>query len=209
MRDSKRSSKSQVSAQYTNSAVVTTVPPEVLDFHLGQALALLEQQWYAPGTGVVAACLLDPATGQAIYDVSRDIGHNLYSHAERNVIARYEEEHGAPPPKDAILITTLSPCVGETSWRVGESCSDLVAKYGLHRLHVGLTDPQHPPEAAHAPGHSFEITVTRNEELAKTCRALRGLFNLKSPRCAEGSPVRLADAYKSDAVFKSVFKPRK
>jgi pyrimidine deaminase RibD-like protein len=179
-----------------------------LDVHLARTLALLEERWFAPETGAVAACLFDPATGEAIYDVSRDTGHNLYSHAERNVIARYVEEHGAPPSRDAVLITTLSPCTGETSWRVGESCSDLMAKYGLHRLHTGLVDPQHPPHASSQPDHSFDITATRNEELATTCRKLRGLFNLKAPRRADGSAGRLAEAYKDNAVFKSVFRPK-
>jgi hypothetical protein len=186
--------------------MVTTPSQDQLDFHLAQTLAYLREHWQEAGTGVVAACLLDPATGEAIYDVSRDIGFNLYSHAERNVIERYEHEHGAPPPKDAVLITTLSPCVGETTWRVGESCSDLAAKYGLTRLHTGFVDPQHPPHA-HAPDHAFEITVTKNEELARKCETLRGLFNLRAPRRADGSTGRLADAYKSDAIFKSVFRP--
>lgn len=182
------------------------LPQDKLDFHLARTLAFLEEKWREPGTGVVAACLFVPATEEAIYDVSRDIGHNLYSHAERNVIALYEEAHGEPPPKDTILITTLSPCVGDTSWRVGESCSDLIAKFGLRRLHVGFVDPRHPPHAGTAPGFSFDITVTKNEQLAKTCQVLHGLFNLKAPRRADGSPGRLADAYKNEAVFKSAFR---
>jgi pyrimidine deaminase RibD-like protein len=207
MRDDKDIEKSSCSRQYPGSSFASAVSQDVLDFHLAQALTVLERQWHAPDTGAVAACLLDPATGEAIYDVSRDIGHNFYSHAERNVIALYEKGHGRPPSKESVIITTLSPCVGDTSWRVGESCSDLLAKYGLRRLHVGLVDLQHPPHASHTPGYAFDITVTSNKELAKKCHSLRGLFNLKAPRHADGSAGRLAEAYKSEALFKSIFKP--
>lgn len=180
--------------------------PSTFDFYLAQTIEVLRARWFVSNTGCVAACLLSDIA--PIYDVSRDIGHNLYSHAERNVIETYIREKGGSshPPPNSVLITTLSPCVGSTSWRVGESCSELAATYGITRLHVGLIDPDHP---SHVHGHSFDITETKDPALAAQCVRLRNLFNLKASRHPDGTRGRLVDAYKSQTIFESVFKAKK
>lgn len=171
-----------------------------LDLYLSEAIELQRKLWQNKDTGVGAACLLIPSTMEAIYDVCRDVGHNHFAHAEHNVINAYIKKHKAPPPEDAILITTISPCSNANSaWRVGDSCSTLIKDFGIKHVYAGICVD---PDAS----HHFELEVTQNVALAETCKNLHGLFNIKAGRQKDGSPARLVNAYKNKAVFQRVFK---
>lgn len=172
-----------------------------LDTHLSVIVALQKELWYATDTGVGAACLFVPSTNEAVYSVCRDVGHNCFAHAEYGAIDIYTKTHGVPLPDDAVMITTISPCSNpNSSWRVGNSCNALIKQYGIKHVHTGfVVDPSHVR-------HSFNMSVTANEQLAKTCKNLHGLFNVKAPRLEDGSMGRLVTAYKNDAIFSRVFK---
>lgn len=172
-----------------------------LDFYLKKAIELQKRLWHKEDTGIGAACLLIPSSGEAIYDVCRDIGHNNFAHAEHNVIHTYIKRHGQPPPAEAILITTISPCSNpNSSWRVGDSCSALVEKYGIKHVYTGVYNH------TDARPTDFDLAVTKNEQLAQTCKNLHSLFNIKAPRQADGSLGRLVTSYKNDVTFSRVFK---
>ena len=54
-----------------------------LDYYLERALKLQETAWFEDDTAIGAACLVIPSTGEAIFDVCTDVGHNCFSHAEQ------------------------------------------------------------------------------------------------------------------------------
>lgn len=172
-----------------------------LDYFLSKAVKLQREEWQKPDTGVGAACLFIPATGEEFYDVCRDVGHNNFAHAEHNVIEAYVEKYKAPPPKDAVIITTISPCSNaNSSWRIGDSCSSLIKEYGLKHVYAGVNVDDKSIR------HEFNLRVTQNKELATICKNLYELFDVKTPRNADGTIGRLVSAYKNDLIFDRVFK---
>ncbi len=173
-----------------------------LDFYLAEAIALQRQLWYYADTGVGAACLIVPSTSDVIYDVCRDIGHNYFAHAEHNVIQTYMKVNDAPPPEDTILVTTIVPCSNPNSgWRVGDSCSSLIERYGIKNIYAGFAVEQDCLK------RSFNFSVTKDPVLAQTCENLHNLFNIKAPRQEDGSIGRLVTVYKDRGanIFQKVF----
>ena len=120
--------------------------------------------------GRVAACLIDNKNNHT-YAINMPGPGGTRRHAERMAIDRHLKSHGRIGP-NAIMVTTLSPCVHDMSERHGESCTDLLSDYGIEKCYAGWQDPtQHPAE-----DYPFNLQVTDNADIFNTCRDIAASF---------------------------------
>jgi len=120
--------------------------------------------------GRVAACLIDNKNNHT-YAINMPGPGHTRRHAERMAIDKHLQRHGRIGP-NAIMITTLSPCVNHMDERYGESCTDLLSDYGIEKCYAGWQDPtQHPAE-----DYPFNLQVTDNADIFNTCRDIAASF---------------------------------
>jgi pyrimidine deaminase RibD-like protein len=120
--------------------------------------------------GRVAACLIDNKNNHT-YAINMPGPNGTRRHAERMAIDRHLKSHGRIGP-NAIMITTLSPCVRHMDERDGESCTDLLSDYGIEKCYAGWQDPtQHPAE-----DYPFNLQVTDNADIFNTCKDIAASF---------------------------------
>jgi len=120
--------------------------------------------------GRVAACLIDNKNNHT-YAINMPGPDGTRRHAERMAIDKHLKSHGRIGP-NAIMITTLSPCVNHMDERYGESCTDLLSDYGIEKCYAGWQDPtQHPAE-----DYPFNLQVTDNTDIFNTCRDIAASF---------------------------------
>jgi pyrimidine deaminase RibD-like protein len=120
--------------------------------------------------GRVAACLIDNKNNHT-YAINMPGPDGTRRHAERMAIDQHLKSHGRIGP-NAIMITTLSPCVNHMDERYGESCTDLLSDYGIEKCYAGWQDPtQHPAE-----DYPFNLQITDNADIFNTCQNIAGSF---------------------------------
>jgi len=120
--------------------------------------------------GRVAACLIDNKNNHT-YAINMPGPDGTRRHAERMAIDKHLKSHGRIGP-NAIMITTLSPCVNHMDERYGESCTDLLSDYGIEKCYAGWQDPtQHPAE-----DYPFNLKITDNMDIFNTCRDIAASF---------------------------------
>jgi pyrimidine deaminase RibD-like protein len=120
--------------------------------------------------GRVAACLIDNKNNHT-YAINMPGPDGTRRHAERMAIDKHLQRHGRSGP-NAIMITTLSPCVRHMDERDGESCTDLLSDYGIEKCYAGWQDPtQHPAE-----DYPFNLQITDNADIFNTCRDIAASF---------------------------------
>jgi pyrimidine deaminase RibD-like protein len=120
--------------------------------------------------GRVAACLIDNKNNHT-YAINMPGPDGTRRHAERMAIDKHLESHGRIGP-NAIMITTLSPCVDHMDERYGESCTDLLSDYGIEKCYAGWQDPtQHP-----AVDYPFNLKITDRADIFNTCRDIAASF---------------------------------
>ena len=120
--------------------------------------------------GRVAACLIDNKNNHT-YAINMPGPDGTRRHAERMAIDRHLKNHGRIGP-NAIMVTTLSPCVDHMDERYGESCTDLLSDYGIEKCYAGWQDPtQHPAE-----DYPFNLKITDNADIFNTCRDIAASF---------------------------------
>lgn len=120
--------------------------------------------------GRVAACLIDNKNNHT-YAINMPGPGGTRRHAERMAIDRHLKSHGRIGP-NAIMVTTLSPCVDHMDERYGESCTDLLSDYGIEKCYAGWQDPtQHPAE-----DYPFNLKITDNADIFNTCRDIAASF---------------------------------
>ena len=120
--------------------------------------------------GRVAACLIDNKNNHT-YAINMPGPGGTRRHAERMAIDRHLKSHGRIGP-NAIMVTTLSPCVDHMDERYGESCTDLLSDYGIEKCYAGWQDPtQHPAE-----DYPFNLQVTNNADIFNTCKDIAASF---------------------------------
>ena len=120
--------------------------------------------------GRVAACLIDNKNNHT-YAINMPGPDGTRRHAERMAIDRHLKSHGRIGP-NAIMITTLSPCVDHMDERYGESCTDLLSDYGIEKCYAGWQDPtQHPAE-----DYPFNLKITDRADIFNTCRDIAASF---------------------------------
>ena len=113
--------------------------------------------------GLVGACVVLPNGGE-VYGVSHHDSEGNWVHAERAALNACETVD-----KDCMIVTTLSPCNRPMADRVGESCADMIAGYGigLENVYCGYKDPTQDP------GPCEE---TNNPKLRELCKRLADTF---------------------------------
>jgi pyrimidine deaminase RibD-like protein/GNAT superfamily N-acetyltransferase len=120
--------------------------------------------------GRVAACLIDNKNNHT-YAINMPGPGGTRRHAERMAIDKHLQRHGRIGP-NAIMVTTLSPCVNHMDERYGESCTDLLSDYGIEKCYAGWQDPtQHPEE-----DYPFNLKITDNTDIFNTCRDIAASF---------------------------------
>jgi pyrimidine deaminase RibD-like protein len=120
--------------------------------------------------GRVAACLIDNKNNHT-YAINMPGPGGTRRHAERMAIAKHLKRHGRIGP-NAIMVTTLSPCVDHMDERYGESCTDLLSDYGIEKCYAGWQDPtQHPAE-----DYPFNLKITDNADIFNTCKDIAASF---------------------------------
>jgi pyrimidine deaminase RibD-like protein len=120
--------------------------------------------------GRVAACVIDNKNNHT-YAINMPGPDGTRRHAERMAIDKHLQRHGRIGP-NAIMITTLSPCVNHMDERYGESCTDLLSDYGIEKCYAGWQDPtQHPAE-----DYPFNLQVTDNADIFNTCKDIAASF---------------------------------
>ena len=120
--------------------------------------------------GRVAACLIDNKNNHT-YAINMPGPGGTRRHAERMAIDKHLQRHGRIGP-NAIMITTLSPCVNHMDERYGESCTDLLSDYGIEKCYAGWQDPtQHPVE-----DYPFNLKITDRADIFNTCRDIAASF---------------------------------
>jgi pyrimidine deaminase RibD-like protein/peptidoglycan hydrolase-like protein with peptidoglycan-binding domain len=120
--------------------------------------------------GRVAACLIDNKNNHT-YGINLPGPDGTRRHAERVAIDNHLKRHGRIGP-NAIMVTTLSPCVHDMDERHGESCTDLLTDYGIEKCYAGWQDPtQHP-----VTDYPFNLQVTDDTDIFNSCRDIAASF---------------------------------
>jgi pyrimidine deaminase RibD-like protein len=123
--------------------------------------------------GLVAACVLGP-NGERVYSNNHALPNGQRVHAERAALTAYTESFGRVP-KDAIIITTLSPCSADMSERFGLSCTQLIQDYEIQKVYCGYEDPtQSESEAYHT--KRFTVLATEDDRLRAICKQFAEIF---------------------------------
>ena len=111
--------------------------------------------------GMVGACVVCP-DGQLVYGVNYEAEDGRRVHAERAALERCDNV-----TPECIIVTTLSPCNRPMDERVGESCEDLIAKYGIEHVYSGYKDPTQEGD---------DSIETKNSKLRELCKRLADTF---------------------------------
>jgi pyrimidine deaminase RibD-like protein/peptidoglycan hydrolase-like protein with peptidoglycan-binding domain len=120
--------------------------------------------------GRVAACLIDNKNNHT-YGINLPGPDGTRLHAERVAIDNHLKRHGRIGP-NAIMVTTLSPCVHDMDERHGESCTDLLTDYGIEKCYAGWQDPtQHP-----VTDYPFNLQVTDDTDIFNSCIDIAASF---------------------------------
>jgi len=146
---------------------------EQLDIYLKKSLIYLMLNWYKKDTGLVACALIE--NGKKFVFSTSKISKQYWFHAERNAIRKFSSTYGKPSP-NAVIVTTLSPCMLDMENRYGVSCTNLIKKMNIHRIHCGALDSSHVKKVEEYKKLNLQVSVTRDKELAKICKNLRKLL---------------------------------
>ena len=123
--------------------------------------------------GFVAAAVI--GDGKKVCATSHFEGK--WAHAERRALDKFKSMYGEIPD-DAVIVTTLSPCVDDMPDRQGISCNELIETTPVKMVYCGYRDPEHQ-ESTH---NDFDIRFTNNTQLTELCKEFADTFqkdNLK------------------------------
>jgi pyrimidine deaminase RibD-like protein len=123
--------------------------------------------------GMVAACVLGP-NGERVYSNNHALPNGQRVHAERAALDAYTESFGRVP-KDAIIITTLSPCSSPMDERFGLSCTQLIQDYDIQKVYCGYADPTQDDTESYA-RKTFTVVATEDERLHEICKKFAESF---------------------------------
>jgi len=119
------------------------------------------------GSGLVAAAVI--GDGKKVCATSHFEGK--WAHAERRALDKFKSMYGEIP-EDAVIVTTLSPCVDDMPDRQGISCNELIETTPVKVVYCGYRDPEHQ-EVEH---NDFDIRFTNNPDIEKMCKAFADTF---------------------------------
>lgn len=135
------------------------------------ALVLARQKENSKFFGMVGAAVID--NGIVLMNTSCK-KNNKWIHAERNAINSFKLRHGKIS-KDAIVVTTLSPCNlhnDKTAMqRFGDSCEDFITEEGIKTVYCGYQDPTQDSSNV-----VFDLIETQNQQVKELCKLLASTF---------------------------------
>jgi pyrimidine deaminase RibD-like protein len=125
---------------------------------------------------IVAASVFNIYTNEIVYacSVRTDPNKNLWNHAEYMAVQLASEK--SINPSESILITTLSPCVKDSSHRAHQSCSEILLDAGYRNVHTGLIDKRQASLEEYRDS-GFDMSVTENPYLRMLCGRLDSFFD--------------------------------
>ncbi len=143
-----------------------------MDQYLEKTIQHLAKHWFEADVGIVAAGLIDGAN--ETYATSYRNGPVWY-HAERNAYDLFQKKYGEPS-KNAVFVSTLSPCIDDLKYRKEYSCCTLISSLGIQKIYFGVLDTHHTPSLDTYKQLGFHPTLTQNEKLHAICKKLMQLF---------------------------------
>lgn len=147
-----------------------------LDLHLYEVIKHMENLWFEPNVGIVACALIDLGD-RKVFATSEKTEDGKWLHAERNALNKFESIYGAPT-KNAIFVTTLSPCDNFCSSRAGESCVNLILNSGISRVHFGSLEPHHNGSLDCYSNLGISSSLTKETNLLSICDNIANLFSI-------------------------------
>lgn len=126
-----------------------------------------------PKNGLVAASVV---SGDRRADATSHFA-SKWVHAERCALEAFKQKYGEIP-EDAVVVTTLSPCVEDMPDRQGISCNELINTTPVRVVYCGYRDPEHQ-EVMH---NDFDIRFTGNPEIRNLCKQFTDMFQKQDLR---------------------------
>jgi tRNA(Arg) A34 adenosine deaminase TadA len=127
---------------------------------------------------IVAASIYDTHSKSIYFGVSKmnelSDKYGMWNHAEYEAL-QLGKRHNVNPRK-ALVITTLSPCILDSSHRSHPSCTSILVKEGFKNVHVGKLDERQADIVAYREW-GLEVTVTNNMYLRMLCGRLDTYFD--------------------------------
>ena len=165
----------------TNEALEVS-PKAVCDDYLKLVIQHLADHWMDPEVGIVAAGIFDPKYPPVIA-TSELRGEGKWIHAERNALEQFESQYGEPGP-ETIVVITLSPCIKPMpKSRVSSSCTELLLKRGLKRVHAGVIDSLQVNEGIQDYKNlGLDITIPEHNSCKSVCENLPSIFQTYGDR---------------------------
>lgn len=146
------------------------------DDYLKIVIRFLEDHWWDPEVGIVAAGIFHPPH-RPVLATSRRAGKAKWLHAEQRAISKFEKEY-ASVDSSTLMVTTLSPCIKDMSEsRVGPSCSKVLLDSGLTLVYSGVLDTSHVSDGIQEYRElGIHITITEDFYCKSVCQNLLGIF---------------------------------
>lgn len=119
--------------------------------------------------GMVAAAIVD-SDGNIASSTNYFMSNGKRIHAERAAAYAYIREFGTIP-KNAIVVTTLSPCCNPMEDRMGPSCADFISGHGIQTVYYGYEDPTQ--ESHNEP---YDSICTNNSSIVDLCKSFADTF---------------------------------
>lgn len=118
--------------------------------------------------GMVGAAVVDK-NGNIVLNTSHK-KDNKWLHAERCAVTSYKLRHGNIG-KDAVIVTTLSPCSDAMADRAGNSCTDFISDLGIETVYYGYDDPSQSKRFV-----TFDLIETKNAQIKELCKLFADIF---------------------------------
>lgn len=142
------------------------------EFCLREALAFLKNEWLKPETGFVACFLED--SGKYVVTTNTIDSKGMILHAENRAVSQFELQYGQLS-RFSKAVVTLSPCIGYSPHRVGQSCSSILLNHGVKNIHFGLVhEKQGSVETYTKIG--FNPSLTTDHNITESCRSLLNIY---------------------------------
>ena len=149
---------------------------DTYDKYLKCVIKYLADHWMHPKVGIVSAGIFD-SLHSPVLATSVQNKEGKWLHAESRALQKYKNKHGLPP-RDAVIVVTLSPCIKTFSKsRVGSSCTSYLQKYEITRVHTGTLDQlQGINTIAEYGKYGLDLKVSQNRHCQVICQGLNNIF---------------------------------
>lgn len=106
--------------------------------------------------------------------IDNETAYGRRNHAEHEAMSLASENR--VNLSKAIAVTTLGPCLKESKTRDHDSCTNLLIKAGIKRVHVGVLDHRQADIALYKK-MGLTVTTTSDPMMLSICEGLNNYFN--------------------------------